>query len=254
MQLIISPAIVLHHTDYGEADRIVTLLTPDYGRIKGFARNARKSRKRFGPALETFAEVRLHWQRRPGSELAILQEAELVQLRVGLRGNLETLALAGYGCELTGALFDETVGAAETFTLLKAFLDHLDASGYSPEARLLLELRLLSLAGYVPHLQHCAACNAALPAGPVGFSAARNGSLCDQCGGRHTDLHVDRMTLGTLGRILQTPLDRFEGFRLSPLSRSEGLAMVGDALRCHLPGPLRSQSFLDELKLSDETL
>jgi len=250
MKLIISPAIVLHHTNYGEADRIVTLLTPDYGRIKGFARSARKSRKRFGASLEMFAEVILHWTQRPGSDLASLREAELVRLRTGLRRDLETLALAGYGCELTGALFDDTVGAAETFTLLQAFLDHLDDEGFSAEARLLLEMRLLSQAGYVPHLQHCALCNAALPSGPVGFSAMRGGSLCDACGGRTADLHIDRMTLGTLGRILQTPVDRFDGFRLSPLSRFEGLAVAADALQCHLPGPLKSQSFMIDLNLN----
>lgn len=253
MNLIVSSAIVLHHTDYGEADRIVTLLTPDHGRVKGFARNARKSRKRFGPCFETFAEVRLHWLLRPGSDLASLREAELVNLRTGLRRDLETLALAGYGCELTGALFDETVGAAETFTLLKSFLDHLDIDGYSPEVRLLLELRLLSLAGYVPHLQHCAVCNADLPAGPVCFSAVRNGSLCAHCVEGQATLRVDRMTLGTLGRILQTPLDRFAGFRLSPLSRAEGLALTAEALHQHLPRPLKSQTFLNELGFVDGT-
>lgn len=252
MRLIASSAIVLHHTDYGEADRIVTLLTPDHGRIKGFARNARKSRKRFGPCFETFAEIRLQWLLRPGSDLASFREAELVNLRTGLRKDLETLALAGYGCELTGALFDEAVGVAETFTLLKAFLDHLDVEGYSPEARLLLELRLLSLAGYVPHLQHCAVCNADLPAGPIGFSTACNGSLCESCDGGRAILHADRMTLGTLGRILQTPLDSFAGFRLSPLSRAEGLALLAEAVHHHLPRPLKSQTFLNELSLSAE--
>ncbi len=253
MKLNVSPAIVLHHTNYGEADRIVTLLTPDNGRIKGFARNARKSRKRFGAALETFAEVQLHWTQRPGSGLVTFQEAELVSLRAGLRTDLDTLALAGYGCELTGVLFDETVGAAETFSLLKAFLDHLDVNGASDEARLLLELRLLSLSGYVPHLQHCAACDADLPAGPVGFSAARNGSLCEACGGGRMTLQVDRMTLGTLGRILQTPLNHFEGFRLSPLTRREGLALMAETLRHHLPSPLKSQSFMTALDSADES-
>lgn len=253
MQLNVSPAIVLHYTNYGEADRIVTLLTPDYGRIKGFARNARKSRKRFGAALEPFAEVRLHWQARPGSDLVTFKEAELVKLRVGLRDNLETLALAGYGCELTSALFDESVGAAETFSLLRAFLEHLDAHGASPEARLLLELRLLSLSGYVPHLQHCSVCDAQLPSGSVGFSAARNGSLCDACGGNRMPLRVDRMTLGTLGRILLAPFDGFDGYHLSPLSRREGLALLSETLRHHLPSPLKSQSFMDSLNLSGES-
>ncbi len=252
MNLIVSPAIVLHHTDYGEADRIATLLTPGHGRVKGFARNARKSRKRFGTSLEMFAEVILQWTVRSGSDLVSLREAELIRLRTGLRRDLATLALASYGCELTAALFDETVGAAGTFVLLQAFLDHLDERGSSVEARLLLEMRLLSQAGYIPHLQHCAMCDAALPAGAVGFCARLGGSLCDSCGGRGADLRVDRMTLGTLGRILQTPVDLFDGIRLSPLSRSEGLAVAAQALRCHLPGPLKSQAFMADLNLNGE--
>jgi len=243
-----SRAIVLRHTDYGEADRIVTFLTPHYGRVKGFARAARKSRKRFGTALECFAEIELNWSRRGSGELVSLRDAELVSLRSGLRRDLETLTLAGYGCELCEALFDESGASVELYGLLQAFLDHLDAEGFSAEARLLIELRLLALAGYVPHLQHCAACFGPLPEGPVGFSAAADGSLCPDCGGAEVPLRVDRMTLGSLGRILLTPLDRFAGFRLTPRSRQEGLAVLADALRCHLPRPLKSQAFLARLE------
>lgn len=239
-----SQAIILHHTDYGEADRIVTFLTPDHGRMKGFARGARKSRKRFGAALEPCAEVVMHWTARPSGDLVSLQDAELVTLRTGLRRDLETLTLAAYGCELTEALFDESGAGHEVFELLQAFLAHLDAAGYSIEARLLLELRLLSLAGYVPHLQHCAACNGALPDGPVSFSAAADGSLCPACDGGRDTLRIDRMTLGTYGRILLTPFTRFEGFRLGPQSRREGRALLADALGLHLHRPLKSLAML----------
>lgn len=243
----VSPAIILHHSDYGEADRIVTLLTPDHGRLKGFARAARKSRKRFGAALEPFAEVQLHWVSRSSGDLVSLREAELVKLRAGLRRNLETLTLAGYGCELTEALFDESGIGVEVFQLLQAFLDHLDSTGFSVEARLLMEIRMLSLAGYVPHLQHCAACFGALPDGPVSFLAAADGSLCPACDGGRATLRVDRLTLGSFGRILQTPLTRFADIRLSPRSRREGLALLGDALRCHLHRPLKSLAFLNRI-------
>ena len=245
----VSSAIILRHIDYGEADRIVTALTPDHGRLKGFARGARHSRKRFGAALEPFAEVRLHWSARPGGELVSVREAELVSLRIGLRRDLETLALAGYGCELTEALYEEAVGAAEAYGLLRAFLDHLDADGASAAAKLLLELRLLALAGIVPHLQHCAACHGGLPDGPVGFLADRGGSLCPACGGDAASLRVDRLTLGSLGRLLQTPPERFAGIQLSPRTLQEGGALLADALRGHLPRPIKSAQFLAGLAL-----
>ncbi len=247
----ISSAIILHHTDYGEADRIVTFLTPDHGRLKGFARAARKSRKRFGAALEPFAEVKLHWAARSSGDLISLRDAELVTLRSGLRRDLETLTLASYGCELTEVLFDESGAAVEVFQLLQAFLDHLDSEGYSVEARLLMEIRVLSLAGYVPHLQHCADCFGPLPNGPVSFSAAANGSLCPACDGGRANLKIDRMTLGTFGRILQTPLTSFNDFRLSPRSRQEGHALLNDALQRHLHRPLKTLKFLNRFSPSE---
>jgi DNA repair protein RecO (recombination protein O) len=240
----ISQAIILHHTDYGEADRIVTFLTPDHGRLKGFARAARKSRKRFGAALEPFAEVQLHWVARSSGDLISLREAELINLRTGLRRDLETLTLAGYGCELTEVLFDESGIGVEVFLLLQAFLDHLDSAGYSVEARLLLEIRLLSLAGYVPHLQHCAACFGPLPNGPVSFSAVADGSLCPACDSGRAKLKIDRLTLGTFARILLTPLTSFADFKLSPRSRQEGQALLNDALQLHLHRPLKTLASL----------
>ena len=244
MKLQVSTAIILHHTDYGEADRIVTFLTADHGRMKGFARAARKSRKRFGAALEPFAEVQLHWVARSSAELVSLRDAELVKMRSGLRRNLETLTLAGYGCELTEALFDESGVGVEVFQLLQAFLDHLDSAGYSAEARLLMEIRMLSLAGYAPHLQHCADCFGALPNGPVSFSAAADGSLCPACDAGRATLRIDRLTLGSFGRILQTPLTSFAGFTLGARSRREGRALLNDALQRHVHRPLKSLEFL----------
>ena len=251
MKSQISQAIILHHTDYGEADRIVTFLTPDHGLLKGFARAARKSRKRFGAALEPFAEVQLHWAARSSGDLISLRDAELVTLRSGLRRDLETLTLAGYGCELTEVLFDESGASVEVFQLLQAFLDHLDSEGYSSEARLLMEIRTLSLAGYVPHLQHCAGCFGPLPSGPVSFSAAADGSLCPACDGGRTTLKIDRMTLGTFGKILKTPLTSFADFRLSPQSRQEGQALLNDALQRHLHRPLKTLKFLNRFSPSE---
>jgi len=242
-----APAIILRHSDYGEADRIVSFLTAEYGLVKGFARSARSSRRRFGAALEPLAEVGMHWQVRPGRELADLREADLINLHHGLRRDLPTLTLASYGCELAELLFGESGPAPELFALLQAFLDHLDSAGASVEARLLYELRILELAGYVPHLQHCAACFGPLSEGAVGFSAASNGSLCSGCGGDRLKIQVDRLTLGSLGRMLRTPPTSFAGFRLSPRSRSEGQVVLAEAITRHLPRPPKSLVLLDSL-------
>ncbi|PLX97793.1 MAG: DNA repair protein RecO [Desulfuromonas sp.] len=247
MQQHLSDAIILRHLDYGESDRIVTFFTPDLGLRKGFARGAKKSRKRFGPGLELFAQVRIHWTQPKSGELLSLREVELVDLRTGLRNDLEAVALAGYGCELVEELIGDDPGHPETFALLKSFLDHLAANGTTPEARLLFELRLLNQVGYVPHLLHCSECDNDLPAEKVAFNAGRGGSLCAGCATSYDRIRLARMTLGSLAKILHSPEDNFADIHLSPLTLREGGAAISSAIKVHLNRPLRSLPFLDQL-------
>jgi DNA repair protein RecO (recombination protein O) len=240
-----SDAIILHHHDYGESDRIVTFLTPDDGICKGFARSARASRKRFGPALESFAQVRLHYSPAKGGEFLNLREAELIDLRVGLRTDLQRLALAAYGCELVEALGGGH-GHPEIFALLTAYLDHLAKAGATPEARLLLELRLLFHSGYAPHLLHCATCFGPLPAA-FSFSAAAGGSLCPACAPPGL-LPVSLGTIGTLSRLARTPIEAFSAFHFGERTLNEGGKILGDALRLHLSKPLKSLAFLESIQ------
>lgn len=245
MKIHSSDAIILHHRNYGESDRIITFLSPEEGICKGFARNARASRKRFGPALETFAQVRLHYNISRNGELLSLRDAELLDLRTGLRRDLQSLALAAYGCELVEALGGGH-GHPEIFALLAAYLDHLASAGATPEARLLLEIRLLFHSGYAPHLQHCAACSGPLPT-TFSFSAAKGGSLCPACAPPGL-FPVSLGTIGTLARLARTPIAAFSGFHFGERTLNEGGKILGDALRQHLTKPLKSLDFLAEIQ------
>jgi DNA repair protein RecO (recombination protein O) len=247
MQQLNSEAIILHHLDYKEADRIITCFSLGQGLFKGFAHNARKSRKRFGTALEPFSQVRLYWIDKVSSEMVSLQEAELIDLRSGLRKDVGALALASYGCELVEALLGEKQVQADVFHLLQAFLDHLAKKGLSLEARLLFELRLLFLVGYAPHFLHCSACNSALDGDQAAFSASAGGCLCLDCAPPSVLLKVSVMTFGTLGRSLQSPLTLFEGFRFSERTLVEGGKVLADALRQHLSRPPKSLAFMEQM-------
>lgn len=247
-------AIVLNHVNYGEADRIVSFFTEEQGLLKGFARNSRKSRKRFGAALEPFSQVRIQWIAATRGDLGTLQEAELLDLRAGLRRNVNSLALAAYGCELVETLLGEKQAQPEVFTLLRAFLDHLARHGLSREARLLFDLRMLALNGYIPHLLHCSSCNGPLPEGQVTFSAGRGGSLCSHCNVKGDSLQVSAMTLGTLARSLKAPVILFEGFRFSEQTLMEGTALLWASLRPHLHRPLKSLSFMEQMLSGQERL
>ena len=248
MQPQVSDAIILRHINYGEADRIVTFFTPDLGRRKGFARGARKSRKRFGPGLELFAQVRMHWTAPKSGELLSLREVDLVDLRTGLRNDLDAMALAGYGCELVEELIGDDPAHPETYHLLRAFLDHLATNGYTAESRMLFELRLLNHVGYVPHLLHCSECDNELPDEGVAFDAGRGGSLCADCASVGIGIRLARVTLGSLAKILHSPEDNFADIHLSPQTLNEGGRAIFNAVKLHLSRPLRSLSFLEQLQ------
>ena len=241
----------MRHINYGEADRIVTLLTPAQGMIKGFARAARKSRKRFGVCLEPFCRIEVQW-RAGRDDLCLLQDAELIDGRSQLRGNLQGFALACYGIELVEMLLHEGEPHPEIYQLLQAYLDYLAGGGDHSVARLLFELRLVKQLGYIPHLLHCSECFESFSTGQVAFDAERGGSLCSVCAGAAPRHHFVVGTLGSLARSLQAPVGLFEGFRFGKTTLSEGQELLDSVLRSILPRPPKSLRFLMETSVATD--
>ncbi len=246
-----SPAIVLRQIDYGESDLIVSLLTAEQGMLRGYARSARKSIKRFGPALEPFSQIEIRWQ--PGrGELLTLLDADLISPRQGLRLSLTSLAMAGYAVEVYEMLLQEGEEQSEMFSLLQGYLDYLATQGDPALARLLFELRLVQHLGYIPHLLHCSECFVQFSEGAIAFDPARGGSLCDACAGDSSPLHVGLGTLGSLSRSLQTPIGLFDGFRLGSRTLQEGAVMLSLILGSVLPRSPKSLRFLQQTTVLDE--
>jgi len=236
---------VLRYTDYGEADRILTLLTAEHGVQKGFARSARKSRKRFGAAIEPFTRATFHWSEGSGS-LWSLQDAELVDAHFGLRDDIKCLALASYGVELVDLLLQEGEGQQLIYELVCSFLAYLDQKGVPETARLLFELRLIYLLGYMPHLLHCSECLRIFNHEPIRFNALRGGSLCLECAG-NDGLDITLGTVGSLSRTLKVAHDQFQGFQFGVKTLQEAHCVLQQVLSSVLPREPKSLKFLAQL-------
>ena len=143
-------AIVLRLTDYGEADRIVSLFTLEQGKLQGFARGAKRSRKRFAGALEPFAHLKLQLQR--GTGLATLVSADIVSIFPGIRAELTKIGSAAYACELVERLSPEEEANPRLFRLLYCYLERLDQAPHSPSDRRFFAVNLLKILGYQPEL------------------------------------------------------------------------------------------------------
>lgn len=238
-------ALVLRYTDYGEADRILTLLTAEHGVQKGFAPSARKSQKRFGATMEPFTKAVFHWREGRG-DLWSLQGADLIDAHFGLRQDIKRLAQAGYGVELVELLLEEGESFPKIYELLSSFLDYVDQGGSLVTARLLLELRLVYLLGYVPHLLHCSDCLRIFNNEEIRFDANRGGSLCLECAD-YSSLKISLGTVGSLARSLKVAHDHFQGFQFGEKTCREAHLALDQVLSLVLPREPKSLKFLAQL-------
>ena len=230
-------AFVLSNLDYGDSDRIVTLFTLEQGRIKAFARGARKSRKRFGAALEPFA--RIDAQTRAKEGLAGLQQADIHSIYPRIRADLAKIAHALYACELVDVLTPEGQALPRLYRLLAAYLEHLEAEPAVESDRRFFEINTLNILGYRPSLLNCARCNE--PFGAVGALLQRGGEqTCHRCsaGGRPLAF----ATLKTLTACLHT--GKFGLVRLTGETLIQAGYLLDEAVATHAGRAIKSTEFL----------
>jgi len=177
-----TPAFVVHFLNYGESDRIVTFFTRDFGKIKGIAKGARRSRKRFSNAIEPFSHSLLLFSRRDENTLAVIENCDVINHYPAIRSDLGRTMTASYLVELVDRFTAEGKRSLGTFQLLEDFLGLLEGGNGPEETARFFELRLLRLSGYEPVLERCVACDRPLDeSGGVLFDAARGGVRCPRC-------------------------------------------------------------------------
>jgi len=176
-----APAIVVGLRAFKEADQMVDLLTPEHGRITALARNARRSLRRFGGALDIGNRVEAS-VRPPRGGLWGLDEASIVHDRRNIHQDLDRLTLMAYACEICGRLAQENHREPKLFGLLDATLTLLDALDQAPSAqfRLGLEAKALTFAGITPILNACATCGEP-PEAPMVIVAHSGGAHHAHC-------------------------------------------------------------------------
>lgn len=142
--------IILKRTNFGEADRILTIFTKHYGKIKVLAKGVRKITSRRGPNVELFNWTILFLS--SGKNFDLLTEAEVKDSFSSLRKNLTKVGLAYYLCELVDGLCPERQEHREVFNLLTETLQQLAISLQPSVADVILdfELKLLQELGYWP--------------------------------------------------------------------------------------------------------
>ncbi len=172
-------AVVLRHSDWGEADRILVLFTQEGGKTRAIAKGARKMRSRKAGHLEPFTRVALMLAK--GREMPIVTQAETVDAYLPLREDLLKTGYAAYVVELLDRFTYEEGENRALFRLLVETLERISRGDDAQLAVRYYEVRLLDLLGFRPELFHCSQNGEEIQAEDQYFSAELGGVICPRC-------------------------------------------------------------------------
>jgi len=245
--------IVLRSMDLGEADRVLTVLTPRLGKLRIIAKGIRRPRSRLGGGLEPFSDV--HLVLAVGRTFDVVTQAALEDPHLGLRNDLHSTAAAWYLVELADRFCEGAADSHGAFVLLAQGLSALDAA---PEAvardvvARWYELALLDAMGFRPELGRCLECGAEI--GPDGnsFSPTAGGIVGPECvHAAHGAPRISADALKVLRHLQRSTLTEVLRLRLPTAVQREIERLLHATITATLERELRSRDFLAEVAARD---
>ena len=163
----------------GEADRILTLCSPDMGKVRAVAKGVRRTKSRLGGHLELLNRVSVSVA--IGRNLDTISEAYAISTFGGIRGDLQRVSRGLYVAELVDCFSFEGNGNQALYSLLLGTMHTLESCDSLDMLMRWFEMRLLECSGYMPELVHCVECRAWLEPADHLFACDSGGALCPDC-------------------------------------------------------------------------
>lgn len=240
-------AIILRRLDYGEADRILTVFTPQLGKLRLMAKGVRKITSRKAGHVELFMLTDMLVAK--GRTFDIISQAAMLEAYRPLREDLDKTSQAYYLAELIDRFTEERDVNRALFELLAltlARLSHIDDSYLTLRY---FELHLLRLTGFQPELHFCVASSEPLAPVENYFHFASGGMLSPQYGQGLPDARPVSVPVLKVLRFLQTqPWERVAQLQLTPPTQQETEILLLDYITYTLERRLKSVNFLRKLR------
>ncbi|RPJ38354.1 MAG: DNA repair protein RecO [Chloroflexi bacterium] len=239
--------VVLRHTDWGEADRLLVLFSREAGKLRAVAKGARKLRSRKAGHLEPFTRVKLLMA--SGRDFWIITQAETVDAYLPIREDLVRTAYAAYVIELIDRFTYEEGENRPLFQLLIDTLGRIAALPDAFPAVRYYEIRLLDLLGFRPELTNCVRCGAQIQPENQFFDADLGGVLCPRCGANVPAAHpISMPALKFLRHYQRSTFHEASRAALTPAVQREVEALLNYYLTYLLERRLNSPAFLHEVR------
>lgn len=199
-------AIVLRTWPFQEADLLVAIFTRHSGKVKGIARHAMRSRKRFGGALEPMTYVRAHWAEKSKQELVRLESFEIQWSPLREAIDYPRAAALALLAEVLDSALPDHAPDDDIFRLVVTVMERIQVGEvWLPVTYFLLWVTRLM--GWMPELTTCAICGESLRGQPIYYSALRDGVTCATHRGNGS-VAVSAESALLAERIFTTPIAR----------------------------------------------
>ena len=244
--------VVLRHSNWGEADRLLVLFSLQAGKLRAIAKGARKLKSRKAGHLEPFTRVKLMLAR--GRDFWIVTQAETVDAYLPVREDLLRTAYAAYIIELLDRFTYEEGENRALYHLLTDTLERVSKEADPFSAVSYFEIRLLDLLGFRPVLNQCVRCGKEIQAEDQYFDAIQGGIVCPKCGENSpTARAVSMQTLKYLRHFQRSTFGEANRATLLPGVRGEMESLLNFYLTFLLERKLNSPSFIHEVREDYET-
>lgn len=241
-------AIVLGQHDFGEADKIVTLYTKEFGKLKAMAKGVRRIKSRFGSSTELFSYNQLMLYMQPKRDLYIIAGSNIIRTHKELRENFDSFVTGSYVAELVDKLTEPEERNCRLFSLILETFHQIPKQGRDIIIAVFVT-KFLANAGYKLDLEKCVLCEKPIPLiERKKLSVEQGGVLCSKCQVR--DLQA--MDVSSLALIY---LKKFETVNLAEVGkidietsiRNDLNRIVHFYLSHHLPSSLKTEEFIEKL-------
>jgi DNA repair protein RecO (recombination protein O) len=240
-------AIIIKRIKLGEADRILTLYTPELGKLKAVAKGTRRPQSKLGGHVELLTHSRLMLAR--GRNLDIITQAQTIDNFLPIKDDLERLSRGLYIAELVDSFTGEHIEDRHLFDLLLETLQQLSQVEDCEPILRYFELHLLHHLGYRPQLQQCTECNSPLKPETNFFSPNRGGVLCHDCGFHEpvaSPLSLNALKVLRLWQNCDYAAAR--RVKINPQLAAELELVMREYIKYFLERQLKSTAWLDKLK------
>ena len=245
-------AIILRHSEFGEADRLIILFTKSHGKLRAIAKGVRKIHSRKAGHLEPFTRVKLMLAR--GRNFWIITQAETVNAHLKIKENLLVTGYAAYCLELVDRFMSEEVENPVLYTLLSSTLEHIAETEHASKAVRFFEIHILDSVGYRPELFNCIHCRKTIEAEDQFISIREGGILCPKCGIRAE--HTYPISMQTLKYLRHFQRNTLNDTMKTPISESILKEMEKVMQEYHiylLERKINTLSFIREARMMDES-